>query len=144
MPGPHDADDMGALEVALAQGVDHRRSIRGLEQAMGIGGIGVIGGNDAVLAHKGRLAHRLVKALAPVGITIDFAAPPRERAQVFLAHVEELALTADDIKQFARQVHAHALQVGKGYTVDQCCVSVVIHCRYRSIYPGGPPIRHHG
>ena len=114
MPRPHHADDVGALQVATAQGIDHRRGVRGLDQAMGVVLVGEVRDVDAVFMNEGFLLHGALQHVTAVAVAIDLAAPAGEAAQLLLAHAEELLLAADDVEQLAGQVHTHALQAGKG------------------------------
>ena len=108
---------MPALQIALAQGVDHRRGIGRFEQAVGIGTIGKIGGTDAMLSHKGLFPHSTAQAVAAVVVAIDLAASTGKAAQFLLPHRKEALLAAHNVEQLARQINAHALQAGKGNAI---------------------------
>ena len=118
-PCPNDADDVGALQVTVAQGVNHRRRVGGLGQAVGIILVGKIGGADAVAGHKGRLTLGPLQAVAAVVVTVNLAAATGQVAQLTLAHGEKALLAAHDVEQLAGQVHTHALHVGKRYAVNE-------------------------
>ena len=125
MARTHDTDDVRAIEVTLAHGVDHGRGIGGLDEAAGIIVIGEIGGGDVVLAYKFLFLQRPFKDITPVVVPVNLATSTGEVPQVFLGHCKKLLLAAHDIEQFTGQIHAHPLQTGKGDAIGQRGVKTI-------------------